>query len=512
MIKAAASAHGEEVPPDPAALIQSMRALGYSLPTAIADLIDNSISAGATEVEVSFDWAGPQSSISVADDGVGMDKGELRQAMRVGSKNPSDERAADDLGRFGLGLKSAGWSQARSLSVITKAAGGATVARRWDLDHVTREQKWLLLETLTGFGEAVWDRVDQKSHGTVVLLEDADRLVGPAPAADEAAHIRFLELARATEAHLGKVFHRFLSGPRAIEIKLNGAAVEPWDPFLENHPATQRMETEVFTVDTDVGKARVEVTPFVLPHVSKLNSKEHKGAGGDAGWNSQQGFYVYRGRRLIVDGGWLGLKGMKQEEHLKLARVRIDLDNRQDELWQLDVRKASASIPGVLRDELRRIAEVARRSAREAYAFRGKTIARDSKRDSTLNFVWQTKAIRGGGRKFTINRSHPVVSVAINADEPARAGAVEAVVRLAEENIPVDAIILEAREAPDRRRADPYEGKSSEVKDLLERTIEKMEGPGVSRTACLKALAVAEPFIFHPEIVAAVKEEIDAEK
>lgn len=492
---------GEEVAPDPGALIGSMRAFGYSLPTAIADLVDNSISAGATNVEIDFDWAGPQSTIAVVDDGSGMDGDELREAMRLGSRSPTEVRAPNDLGRFGLGLKSAAWSQARSLTVITRPEGGDVEPRRWDLDHVTATRRWHLLSSVTDAGGPYVERLSRVPHGTVVLLENADRLVGPEGVDDEAAHERFLGAVRETHHHLAMVFHRFLSGRDALQLSINGSVVEPWDPFLENHPATQRLPHESIPART----GKVDVVPYVLPHVSKLTAPEHARAAGAAGWNAQQGFYVYRARRLLVAGGWLGLKNMQREEHLKLARIRIDLDNSQDELWQIDVRKATARIPGPLQPQLQRIAKVARAKAREAYAFRGKTVARSTQRDDKLHFVWDAKAMRGGGRRFAINRAHPVIR-GLLVDTPDAARALEIALKLVEESLPIEAIVLESREHPDTIRADPFSERGQEVLAMLRSAHAAMVSAGTDPDTALMALAAVEPFDSHPAMIAVMKE------
>src|SRR5579872_5411751 len=120
------------VAPDASAMIESLRAFGYDLPTAIADLIDNSISAGAKNVWLNFRWNGPDSFISVADDGCGMSRTTLINAMRAGSRSPLDPRTPADLGRFGLGLKTASFSQCRRLTVASKEKKNSTCIRRWD--------------------------------------------------------------------------------------------------------------------------------------------------------------------------------------------------------------------------------------------------------------------------------------------------------------------------------------------------------------------------------------------
>ena len=468
---------GQDVPPDPGALIESMRAFGYSLPTAIADLVDNSITAGSTNIQIRFEWAGADSSVAVSDDGCGMDEPTLIEAMRLGSRSPTQRRSPHDLGRFGLGLKSAAWSQARTLTVITKASGGGVFCRRWDLDHVSSLKRWELLDRPTDSGNRHRDELRCMAQGTTVVLENADRLVGTARTDDSAAQERFFALVRATAEHLGMLFHRFLTGRNAITITVNSAAVEAWDPFLTDHPATQPQPTE----DLRLGGRLIHVVPYVLPHVSKLDSAAHSRAAGPRGWNAQQGFYVYRANRLLVAGEWLGLKRMQQEEHFKLARIRVDLDNAMDEAWQIDVRKATARIPGDLQPEFRRIAQVTRRRAAEVYRFRGKVVARASGRQDGLAFVWERFTHRDGARSFRINRRHPVVA-AIAEDEPTRR-AVERAFRLAEENVPVEAIVMEAREHPDARPRRAFDTDSDSVRVMLERAHTAMCAKG-TRSDC----------------------------
>ena len=96
--------------PKAAMLIESMRDIGYTLETAIADIVDNSITAGAGTIDLFADTTASDVKIAILDDGGGMDESTLFEAMRIGSRNPLDERDPYDLGRFGLGLKTASFS------------------------------------------------------------------------------------------------------------------------------------------------------------------------------------------------------------------------------------------------------------------------------------------------------------------------------------------------------------------------------------------------------------------
>ena len=135
--------------PGAGALIESLRAVGYSLPTAIADIIDNSIAAKAKNIWLDFYWDGCDSRISILDDGVGMEEDVLSNAMRPGSQSPTDTRDPSDLGRFGLGLKTASFSQSRILSVVSKTSKGEKSRRCWDLNFVSKHNEWRLLKEVT---------------------------------------------------------------------------------------------------------------------------------------------------------------------------------------------------------------------------------------------------------------------------------------------------------------------------------------------------------------------------
>jgi hypothetical protein len=480
----------EIVPPNAAAMIESMRAFGYSPATAIADLVDNSISAGARVIEVRMYWAGTDSWVSIADDGRGMGEAELRTAMRLGSRSPRDDRAADDLGRFGLGLKTASFSQCRSLTVASRAAPGPAAIRRWDLDFVADQREWCLL-TDSRYGSATRLELIALDHGTVVLWEHLDRLVGNANVDDAGARERFLQTARRVETHLGMVFHRFLTSRNGPELRVNGNRVEPWDPFLADHPSTQRFQTEVLKLR----EHRVDVTPHVLPHHSKLTEAERVAGRGPEGWNAHQGFYVYRERRLLVAGDWLRL-GSQKEEHAKLARIKIDLPNELDSDWQIDVRKATARPPGPLRDRLRQIGELTRKRAVEVYRHRGKEVAR--RHGGQTSFVWR-QLVRRGKIVYAVNREHPLVAPALAATPE-----LESVLRLAEETVPVPLIALQAIERAEEQAA-PFEGAERDLRRLALAARDALVAQGHEPEAATTALLSIEPFMSHPEILTALE-------
>jgi Histidine kinase-, DNA gyrase B-, and HSP90-like ATPase len=487
----------EVVEPNAAAMIESMRAVGYTPQAAVADLIDNSLSAAAKNVWLTLFWDGASSYIAIRDDGHGMSEEELTNAMRLGSRSPLEEREAGDLGRFGLGLKTASFSQCRRLTVCSKRSGEAASVRRWDLDYVNETEEWRLLkEAAPGSGRRL-DGLALLGSGTVVLWEDMDRLVEQAPVDDERAQRRFLDLARAVEKHLAMVFHRFLEGRSELNVWINDVKIEPWDPFLSKEPATQRLAEEFLILDD----TRVPVRPFVLPHHSKLLPEIHREAAGPSGWNAQQGFYIYRNRRLLVPGDWLRL-GFQKEEHCKLARIQVDLPNSLDSEWNIDVKKSTARPPGPTRDDLRRIATITRQRASEIYRHRGKVIAREVSQEHA--FVWN-RLVKRGKIFYRVNREHPLVKQELEKLGPRRDD-LEALLRMIEETVPAPLIALDVSEKPDEQST-PFESSApSEVVAVLARVYRALRDGGLPDREARARLLGMEPFNHFPELVTSFEE------
>ena len=483
------------VEPDASAMLESLRAFGYSTPAAIADLIDNSITAGAKNVWVGFHWNGRNSHVSVLDDGHGMSEAALVAALRAGSRSPLEERPAADLGRFGLGLKTASFSQCRQLTVASRTRGHGLASRRWDLDYVREHCEWRLLRTPAPGSADRLALLDGMTHGTLVLWEKMDRVVPTDDVASEADHARFRDLIDAVEEHLGMVFHRFIG--TAFRIFINGRLprhqVKPWNPFLPSHEATQQFPEE--TIPTPSGV--ITVRPYVLPHKDRLGEKLHEAARGPAGWNAQQGFYIYRNERLLVPGDWLGL-GYTKEEHYKLARVQIDLPNTMDSEWDIDVKKSRARPPGAIRDRLRMIANVTRGRAVEVYRHRGRYAARNAPGPEA--FAWVP-----GQRKnrvvYAINRAHPLTAAVLAAAGDGRT-ALEALLRLLEETVPVRQIWLDAAQKPDGH-AKPFEEIADmDVKQVMTLVYQALRRGGHSPAAAKERVATMDAFAGHPQLIA----------
>jgi len=489
-----------QAPPRAAAMLEALRGLGYSTGAALADIVDNSVSAGAREVRIAFKWAGPDSRISVLDDGRGMADEELESAMTLGDKSPLDERDESDLGRFGMGLKTASFSQCRRLTVSTVKDGSASCLR-WDLDELAKDPAggWLLFEGPAS-GSEEFASLDSARHGTLVLWEVLDRIVTPGYDADD-----FLILADAVEAHLAMVFHRMLDGPRArLRLSINGRPVAPWDPFMSGHPA-KPWNSPIAKSNTSSGQIAVEC--HVLPHKDKLTNAEFLEAAGPNGWNAQQGFYVYRNERLLVAGGWLGLgqgRAWNREEAYRLARIRLDIPNTADSAWKIDIRKSIARPPVALRGLLTKLAEDTRERARKVFAFRGSPVA--PRGASPVEMAWRVERTKAGTR-YRIDEKHPAVAAAIQASGGDGA-LIRAMLKVVEATVPIQRIWLDTAESKDTPRT-AFEGEPPEsVVEVLEAFYEDMTGRlNMSGVAAKKRLLSTEPFQNYPTLVSALPDE-----
>lgn len=483
--------------PNPSALIESLRAFGYDLKTALSDLIDNSIAARSVNIWIDASWAGSQSTLCITDDGEGMTQAELLEAMRPGSRNPREIRVPEDLGRFGLGLKTASFSQCRRLTVRSKKRESQSAQYCWDLDYVSECGEWRVLKESRRESEKHLSRLNDLSAGTAVLWEDMDRLVASDDTEDAQSHDVFLDRLEKVKCHIAMVFHRFLKGRDSVRIYINDRQIEPWDPFLESHLATQRQPEEVLIVDGQ----QIHITPFVLPHNSKLTADEHSSAAGPRGWNSHQGFYVYRNRRLLVSGDWLGL-GFQKEEHYKLARIQVDIPNSLDDKWAIDVRKAMAHPPKSTIQDMKRIARLARQAAANIYRHRGKIIARQN--SCADLFIWLHKR-KHGKQFYRINRRHPLVIEALRT-QPNDYTATRALFRLLEETVPVPLIVINQAEHPDTQSL-PFDGAPpGDVLEVMEEILDALLRSGQSAEQAFERIAGMEPFDRFPEVLAILRE------
>lgn len=427
-----------EIAPYAGALLKSLRGFGYSPETALADLVDNSISVGADHIDLSIDWNDGDPRIAVRDDGPGMSYEALLDGMRFGGDEDM-ERGPEDLGRFGLGMKTASLSQCQRLTVISYHAG-CTSSMCWDVQKVLKAKTWCV-ETGTLPEPFEHVAIPTDTEGTLIALERMDELGGLYGLNKE----DFFSKIKDVRDHFSMVFHRFLDGDaRRIRITINGRSVDGWDPMLRTHPATRPLGAGRI----GTGPHAVQIVPFVLPHRDRFaNEAEFNAAGGPGGWAERQGFYVYRAKRLVVAGSWLGLGGHREwtkDESSRLARIAIDLPQSADALWRIDVRKARARPPAALRGRLSAIGGQCRERAREVFAWRGGQVRATTPGKAPPAPVWNEEH-RSGKRRYRINRDHPVIAQLLDGDASTRRLA-RAAISLIERSVPVERIWLDISE------------------------------------------------------------------
>lgn len=480
----------EETPPKAGAMINTFRAFGYNLQTAIADIIDNSISARANNVWIQYEWDGEKSWVTITDDGDGMDRDGLIEAMTPGSKDPKDDREEHDLGRFGLGLKTSSFSQCKALTVLTRKENHSIIKRHWDLDFVNETGKWNLLDYLSD--NMFLEPLEKLSHGTTVLWEKLDRLVGNANVHNEAAKNVFLEEFERVEDHLSLVFHRYMERKK-LTIWMNGNKLEPWDPFMKESEGGQLIAHE------NLDNNQVIVKCYVLPHISKLNPEERKKAKTDE-WYRLQGFYIYRNSRLLLYGDWLGL--FPKNEHFKNARILVDIPNRLDHDWKIDIKKATATPSIAVRKDLVRLGKMTRKSAGAVHRFRGNQIMLD---DSITSFdfqpVWKAKKSRDDVRHYYINEEHAVVKSLLEK-ESISASEFKSVLKLIGETTPVEAIIQYHSEEPESHelRDNQTEPDSGTI-ELARMMYSSLTSSGMDRELAIKQIFNIEPFNQYTQLI-----------
>lgn len=329
----------------------SLRDIGYEFHTAVADIVDNSVAAGARNVAVDVEFDGPHSRVWIVDDGVGMSPGGLTEALRYGTRRSYGPR---QLGRYGLGLKTASLSQCRSVTVVSRAAGSQRKSvRMLDLDLVEEWDDWVVVDP--GRDDDV-DRARSmldEGAGTVVLWRELDRVLPERRPEGGWARRRLETQATRTAQHLGMVFHRFLVGAAGggLTITVNGEKVEPWNPFAVEEPATQELPLQRFEIVVGDTVGTVVLRRFVLPSRDRFADADgFDRLSGPLKWNRQQGVYVYRADRLVQWGGWAGVRAI--DEHTKLARAALDFGTDLDAVFNIDVAKMRVILPAQLRQML----------------------------------------------------------------------------------------------------------------------------------------------------------------
>lgn len=466
-----------DMPPYAPTLMESTRAIGYSIEAAIADIIDNSIVANAARIDIDFFPIG-QSYISILDDGHGMSEAELISAMQYGNRSPLDIREESDLGRYGLGMKTASLSQCRILTVISKQ-NGTVAGAQWNLNHIKQAESWSLIvldeSEVRDFPN--WDKLNGYLNGSLVVWQDLDKFgIGENDIA--AAFTRKMNLIR---DHLSLVFHRYLSGEPGLkktDIRMNDLSIVPQDPFLTKK-STQLMDEETIVVRGE----KVKVKPYILPHTSKLTKKELAALGGKEGLRRQQAFYVYRNKRLLIWGTWFRL--MRQGDLSKLARVQVDIPNSLDDLWTLDIKKSTATPPEEVRKNLSVVIEKISEGSKRTWTYRGKKEVSDQ-----VVHVWNRLTTRDGSIVYEVNPDHPMIDALVE-EYPGIRPKIELLLKQIAMSLPLNSLYIDLTN--DEKLSNESETKSSEIISVLKQLAAPYPA-GDIRTAMINTLIQTEPF------------------
>ena len=457
----------EPLPPD-LGLFDSMRDIGYSVENAIADLIDNSIAANSTEINIEIVFNGIDSYIRIENNGRGMTQAQLNEALTFGKK-PDQKRVDSDLGRFGLGLKSASLSQGKRLSIFshqnTEHSCGV-----WDTDLV-KENGWFIRKVpFASTKEIIKPRLKVKK-GTVLVIEDLDKLLNET--ADDSD--LFYEKINAVCDHLSLVFHKFIQGKdvKKIKITYQGAILDPIDPF----DFSKIMDKGRILLYND----QVNVQSFILPHETKMSKSELKKANLEKGMTQNQGFYIYRANRLIVSGGWLNMIKFRSIEPRKLCRIMIDIPNNLDEVWGIDVKKSKASIPNKVYSEVFNLVEKSITDSESKYIYRS---GAKRPRNKENKWIWIIKN-SGKGKVYEINRDHPLVEALRetlkNSKIKENEKMIDDLIDHIENNLPISEIIADvAMESADL--SDNFQEKIAKTKKIAANYKRMMMSQGISET------------------------------
>lgn len=474
-------------------LVESTRSIGYSFETALADIIDNSISNFANRVDVKFSRTGDP-YIAVVDDGIGMTSSELEKAMQYGSSNSLDVRDENDLGRFGLGLKMASMSQCRRLTVITKQRNKISAAC-WDLDHINNTQNWSLIIFSDDEIKKMrfFDLLNEYNSGTVVLWEKLDRISESPIEFDR----EFDEKLNFADKHMSLVFHRFLENKLSnsyFELYFNNRLLIPIDPYMLSNPATQPLEEETLFIE----KVPVKIKPYITPFASKMTTREKQVLNEYKDLNLKQGLYIYRNKRLIIWGKWFRL--LSDSELKRLSKVRIDLPNNIDTFWTIDVKKSSAQIPSVIKDKMKQIVVRAVGKSERVYRYRGRKLTRDS-----FEHIWN-KVSNRDKIQYLINRDTPMFEALSESLDDDQFKLLDNFLKSLEDSFPYAAVYY------DLAKDEQFEDRIMEIEQVYElgkNTINKLSTSIDEQLIQLKNLKSIDIFQKYPEAIKLLEEEFN---
>jgi len=455
-----------------------MRDMGYDFETALADIVDNSLAANANLIKIISPPRYPP-QLCILDNGEGMSQDEITEAFKLAVKAPEVARKKMDLGRFGLGMKTASWSQCRRLT-LASSRNGVKSAATLDLDSIKEKGKWILdvlddneMESLLGFEEL-------GHNGTLIVWDKMDR-VEQGSEAETKSHLAGL-LSDAAN-HLELVFHRFLEleqGYLKAKILINENELKPSNPFFAKHPATQQTSIETIPIS---GKGNVTIQAFTLPHHNKVTRAEWDQMARKEGHLKNQGFYLYRERRLILWGTWFRL--VRQQDLFKLARVKIDIPNTMDEDWQINIMKSSARPPKAIAERLRGLVDTLGAPSKRVYKNRGVAI------DNQEFTLWQ-KIKAQGTISYRINAAHPVIKSLESELNSSQKKQFSYALEVIAAGLPVDSLYSDIGSSPER--IELAKMNECDVRLAVEKILPTLKDVYEDIDAILEIMKLTEPY------------------
>lgn len=403
--------------PNPEFLIKSIAEQGYSLETALADLMDNSITANASRIEVLTKIDEEPFTLFLSDNGDGMSKDSLKRNMQFPSKSPEDSRESNDLGRFGLGLKTASFSQTRAFTVLSREKGTKIFSGlTWDVKHLKDSGKW---EMIINTDEEINEILEQYNNisndlqnssndfipNTIVVWRGLYKFENFLDVTNKQDALKE-EITNTTSEYLSIVFHKFMERQtNRLEIRINNTLVKPFNPFPA--PTDKNNIRALAPIQRALGEDIVNIQGFVLPNISIQETKENSNI-----WTpinkslmDMEGLYIYRAERLILFGGWNGL--IKKMPRLQLGRLKIDIGNKVDHLFHLNVAKSQINIPHDLKSSfLRAIVDLKTEAQKEFFNHGLKTFNKKPSEHSCELFY---KTASNKGVLLRINDEFPLL-------------------------------------------------------------------------------------------------------
>ena len=468
-------------------LMNSMRSIGYSFNAAVADVIDNSISAHASRIDVKFPIDPDRLFVAICDNGCGMNKEELFDAMKYGSELKQSGRTTDDLGRYGLGLKAASLSQCRKLTVLSKK-GGELSACAWNLDSIFSSSDWLMDEyTDSEINNLMFfDYLSSLENGTVVIWENFDFIEKN----EGDVYLGLSKLEDNLAAYLELIFHRFLNkdGNHKLEMWINNYQLQTRDPFLEKHKKTNiRRLINIPVMDSNGIERMVTAQPFILPFQKDMSKEDKKLVGGMEDYRINQGFYIYRNERLIIWGTWFG---RHKDELTKHARIRVDIPNSLDDIWGLDVKKQKATIPNSIKRQLTKAVDEAMSIAVKVQTYRGRTTNKDA------NPIWNRIVNEHTDScRYEINRDAKIFDLIKSSVDDQTWQHIDMVLEEIESAVPFQQIYIDkSQNKIDETEDDDVRTQEIEIKARLLIKMAKEINPDQGKDSIITEIFKDEPF------------------